>query len=429
MNLDGPKNVNGHGVGLLEPERHASRPAQESPIAPSSGRRIRPVRAVLLVAAGAALATLLALHFLKAPLATGVLAASGRIEGRITTVTPKSFGRVVEIRTDEGRTVVTDQVLAVLDDEVQRQRIKGAAENLRALEDRLRSVETQLATNTRQVPLQIEQAQDGLRQAEAAFVEAKANAEQARRDGDRAAMLLARELISRQDAESSFLRVSVNDAALTRAEAGRARAEKDLAVARLGLEQLEAQRADRDSLGRQVMQARAALAEQESYVADFTIRSPLNGTVLTRNIELGMRMNVGDTLFTLVDLNQLYLKVYVPEPDIGKIALGQDARVYVDAYPGRPFAARVSKIYPQAEFTPKNVETKEERVKLVFPVELALVDNRDGLLKPGMPADGLIRVVKDAPWPAPTGATRAKLDRFFQRPSGAPGAHGTEAPQ
>jgi HlyD family secretion protein len=185
------------------------------------------------------------------------------------------------------------------------------------------------------------------------------------------------------------------------------------------MRQLEAQRADRDSLVRQVRQAEAALAEQASYLADFTIRSPLDGTVLTRNIELGMRMNVGDTLYSLVDLNQLYLKVYVPEPQIGKVALGQEARVYVDAYPGRPFAARVSKIYQQAEFTPKNVETKEERVKLVFPVELALVENPGGVLKPGMPADGLIRAQADAPWPEPT---PTMLRRFLQgapaRPSG-----------
>jgi len=96
----------------------------------------------------------------------------------------------------------------------------------------------------------------------------------------------------------------------------------------------------------------------------------------------------------------------VPEPEIGRVALGQEARVYVDAHPGRPFAARVNRIYQEAEFTPKNVETKEERVKLVFPVELLLTENPGGRLKPGMPADGVIRVEADAPWPAMAGGGR-----------------------
>jgi HlyD family secretion protein len=135
-------------------------------------------------------------------------------------------------------------------------------------------------------------------------------------------------------------------------------------------------------------------------VADFAIRSPITGRVLTRSVELGERVGDGTPLFTLVDLDRLYVKIYVPEPSIGKVALGQDARVYVDAYPERPFAGRVSRVSQEAEFTPKNVETREERVKLVFAVEIALAENPDGVLKPGMPADAVIRWQPDAPWPS-----------------------------
>jgi ATP-dependent Clp protease ATP-binding subunit ClpA len=97
-------------------------------------------------------------------------------------------------------------------------------------------------------------------------------------------------------------------------------------------------------------------------------------------------------------LSRRFQKVDVPEPSIGKVALGQEARVYVDAYPGRAFPARVSRVSQEAEFTPKNVETREERVKLVFAVEVALSENPDGVLKPGMPADAAIRWQPDAPW-------------------------------
>ena len=80
----------------------------------------------------------------------------------------------------------------------------------------------------------------------------------------------------------------------------------------------------------------------------------------------------------MVDMRRLYLKVYIPEPDIPKVKLGDSADITVDAFPGRTFPARITKIYDQAEFTPKNVETKEERVKLVFGVELNFVQARSG---------------------------------------------------
>ena len=135
-------------------------------------------------------------------------------------------------------------------------------------------------------------------------------------------------------------------------------------------------------------------------MVDFAIHSPIAGTILTRTVERGERVSEGTPLFTLVDLDRLYVKIYVPEPSIGKVALGQEARVYVDAYPGRAFAARVSRVSQEAEFTPKNVETREERVKLVFAVEVALAENPGGVLKPGMPADAVVRTQADAPWPA-----------------------------
>jgi membrane fusion protein YbhG len=364
------------------------------------------MRSALLAAAalGAAVAALLLWRALYVPPNPGILEASGRIEGRITTVTPKSLGRVVTVLVDEGQTVTAGQVLALLDDAAQRQRILAAEENARSVQDHLRSVETQLAVSTTQVPLQIAQAEDAVRQAEGSLASARANATQTARDAERDVRLFAQGLIAAQGSEASALKADVARESLKEAQANMARAEKGLALARLGIQQLDAQRADRDSLARQAQQARAALAEQESYVADFTIRSPLNGTVLTRSIELGELVSVGDSLYTLVDMSQLYLKVYVPEPEMGRVALGQEARVYVDAYPARPFRARVNRIYQAAEFTPKNVETKEERVKLVFPVELLLLENPGGLLKPGMPADGLIRVEADAAWPNPNTA-------------------------
>jgi HlyD family secretion protein len=337
--------------------------------------------------------------WLATPPPAGLLFASGRVEGRITTLSPKTSAWVAALHVDEGQPVAAGQVLATLDDQAQRERLRSAEEQLNALTARLRAADTQLAMMDRQVTLQIEQAGAARREADTRVRRARVQALQAQREDERAARLGDRELIAPQEAERARLAAAVADHAVAEAEAALETSDKQLALARLGAQQLEAMRAERDALARQEQQAQAQVAEQRTNVADFAIRSPITGRVLTRSVELGERVGDGTPLFTLVDLDRLYVKIYVPEPSIGKVALGQDARVYVDAYPERPFAGRVSRVSQEAEFTPKNVETREERVKLVFAVEVALTENPGGVLKPGMPADAIVRWRPDAPWP------------------------------
>ena len=338
--------------------------------------------------------------WLAGPPPAGLLFAAGRIEGRITTMTPKTSAWVVALYVDEGQAVQAGQVLARLDDQAQRERLRAAEEQLNALTERLRAADIQLAMTDRQVTLQIEGATAARREADARVQRARAQALQAQREGERASRLARGELIATQEAERARLAAEVADHAMREAEAALETSDKQLGLARLGAHQLGTMRAERDALARQQRQAQAQVAEQSTNVADFEIRSPITGRVLTRTVERGERVGDGTPLFTLVDLDRLYVKVYVPEPSIGKVALGQEARVYVDAYPGRPFAARVSRVSQEAEFTPKNVETREERVKLVFAVEVALAENPEGVLKPGMPADAIVRWQPDASWPS-----------------------------
>jgi HlyD family secretion protein len=262
------------------------------------------------------------------------LVASGRIEGRVTTVSARSAGRVEDIRTDEGRSVGRDDTLAVLAD-------PALGERINSLRARVRRSEVSLA------------------QAE-------------------------RELVRNQELA-----------------AGGSVAPQAMEQARLAV---EVQRAT-------LREARSALAEQQRYLDEMTVRAPTAGTVLVRTIERGEWVQPGTPLFTMVDLDQLYLKIYVREPDIGKIVHGQAARVHVDAYPQRSFPARVSKIASEAEFTPKNVETREERVKLVFAVELALGENPGGVLKPGMPADAVVRLEDGPEWITPVPGKRTLFGR------------------
>jgi HlyD family secretion protein len=109
----------------------------------------------------------------------------------------------------------------------------------------------------------------------------------------------------------------------------------------------------------------------------------------------------GTPLFDVVDLDRLYLKVFVPEAQIGKVRLGLPARIHTDAFPERSFAATVRFIASRAEFTPKEVQTPDERVKLVYAVKLSLEDNPEHRLTPGLPADAVIRWRDDVAWRAP----------------------------
>jgi len=139
----------------------------------------------------------------------------------------------------------------------------------------------------------------------------------------------------------------------------------------------------------QVGEARAALALTQARLADTRLVSPLTGIVLRKSMEVGETATPGAPILTLIDPNDLWLRAYVSETDLGRIRLGQAAALTVDAFPGRMFAGVVREIASEAEFTPKNVQTKKERVNLVYRVKIG-VSNPDGVLKPGMPADALI---------------------------------------
>jgi HlyD family secretion protein len=134
---------------------------------------------------------------------------------------------------------------------------------------------------------------------------------------------------------------------------------------------------------------------------DFQIVAPSTGTITTRIADSGEVVGAGSPLFDLVDMDRLYLKVYVAENLVGKLRRGLPARIYTDAFPDQPFEAELRYIASRAEFTPKEVQTPDERVKLVYAAKLYLIDNPDHRLTPGMPADAVIRWKETVPWAKP----------------------------
>jgi len=178
-------------------------------------------------------------------------------------------------------------------------------------------------------------------------------------------------------------------------------AKKQLAVADLGWERIKTRASRVAAMEAQLHQAQAALAEAQSVLDDLTIYAPATGMITTRIVDTGEVIVASSPLYDIVDLDRLYLKCYVPEKLIGKLRLGLTARIYTDAFPDTPFAATVRYISSTAEFTPKEVQTPDERVKLIYAVKLYLDANPKQCLTPGLPADAVIRWQEDAPWAKP----------------------------
>lgn len=341
------------------------------------------------------------LEFRQAPLPEGLIQANGRIEGDHYTVAGKVPGKVMALAVHEGDAVEKDQIMARLDDARTRAQVDQAKAAADALAARLKGARTALDTLKKQVPLQIDTARAGVAHADAALAAAKARVEQAARDARRFENLLKQHTVEKQRAEEAQLAWKVARADYATAQAALTQAKKSLAEAELGREQVDAKQDEVNALEAQLEQAKAALAEAQSVLDDLTIRAPAGGIVTTRIVDEGEVVAAGSPLFDIVDLDRLYLKVYVPEKMIGKLRLGLPARIHTDAFPDKPFAASVRYIASRAEFTPKEVQTPDERVKLVYAVKLYLDRNPDHRLTPGLPADAVIRWREDAPWAKP----------------------------
>jgi multidrug efflux pump subunit AcrA (membrane-fusion protein) len=139
----------------------------------------------------------------------------------------------------------------------------------------------------------------------------------------------------------------------------------------------------------QVAQARAAVSALQTQMDMLSLESPIDGVVASRSAHPGEAAIAGATLLTIANLDEVNLTIYVPEDELGRVYIGQEVAVEVDSYPSRVFTGTVSYISQEAEFTPRNVQTEEERVNMVFAVRVRL-PNPGYLLKPGMPADALL---------------------------------------
>jgi HlyD family secretion protein len=331
-------------------------------------KRLIPV-AVVLAAVIAAAAYFYPRWRSKAPPSNQIV-LSGNIEAHESLVSFKVQGRIAALPIEEGQQVQQGALLARLEDADFRQRV---AINEAAVKVSQANLDLQLAGTREQE----------VKAAQQAVIDAQADLAQKRLDNERAQRLYAKDEVSAQDRDLAATALKRSDAACKAAlerynEAVEGTRKEDIAIARAGLAQAHA------NLG---------LAHiDESYT---TLRAPVSGVITVRQAELGEVVVPGAPVVTLADLDHIWLRAYVAEPDLGRIRWGQNVVVTTDAYPGKQFPGHISFISPDAEFTPKSVQTYKERVTLVYRIKID-IDNPDHELKPGMPADAHLTLAPEA---------------------------------
>lgn len=339
----------------------------------------KPLRIIIVLAVliGAAVAWWLT-H--RAPSDPNRLQLSGTIEVTQVDLAFKLPGRLKERPVDEGDAVTAGQVvgrLDAVDQELQVTRAEAEAKYAKAFLAKLESGSR---------PEEVAEARARLQQARAA---AKATESRLKLAGDELARyrdLRAQDVISQQkfDELQTVNNTALNAHQEAAAQVHSAKARLDLVLAGPRKEEIQQARA-------QVTMTEQALALARQHLADTVLEAPVNGVVLSKAAEPGTFLSAGAPVITVGEIGQVWLRGYINETDLGRIRLNQTAEVTTDTYPGKVYHGKVSYISDLAEFTPKTVQTFQERVKLMYRVKINL-NNPNQELKPGMPADAVIKV-------------------------------------
>jgi HlyD family secretion protein len=325
-------------------------------VAPTPSRRgILPVLAIL-IAAGAGV---LYWRNLMPNGPANMLLVSGNIEAHQSLLSFKDVtSRITELPFDEGKWVEEGTLIARLDDSNYRQQV--------AIDDAAVKVQQQ----------ELASATASLAAAQHTVVNDQADLSQKDADFHRFQDLWKENATSAQSRDLAETATKQSEAALHRDEAMVQVAQQNIATAEANIEN-----------------AQETLHLAKIMLGYTVLRAPFAGVILVRQTELGEVMQPGTPVVTLADLDHIWLRAYVAETDLGKIRWNQPAAVTTDTYPGKTYPGRISFISSSAEFTPKSVETHEERVTLVYRIKIDIA-NANHELKPGMPADAQIHLGK-----------------------------------
>jgi len=285
----------------------------------------------------------------------GIAYGNGRIEAKLVDAVAKDALRVKEIRVDEGDLVKPGQVLAILD---------------------TATFESEL----NQAKLQVASAEERVATANFAVVRQKSLLDNAKLEFERTRKLVEQNALSQREFDARNTSLQTNTAALEEAEAQLRTAKQEVEVAKANVQTIQ------------------------THIDDATLKSPVLGRVLYRLAEPGEMLAAGGKALTVVNLEDVYMEIYLPSEQAASIKTGADARITVDFAPGRAAPGYVSFVSPEAQFTPKQVETRSERDKLMFRVKIQvpkeLVSAYVERIKTGIRGVGYVKIKDSAVWPS-----------------------------
>jgi len=290
----------------------------------------------------------------QSALPKGIASGNGRIEAKLVDIAPKEALRVKEIRVDEGNLVRPGEVLVLMDTATLQAQLAEAKLNVAATEEKV---------------------------------------------------AISKATIARRKAEIELAKVEVKRSSnLVRERAG---SQRELDVRRTALQTTTAALAEEVAKLRtteeEVKVAQASVATIQTRIDDATLKSPVTGRVLYRLAEVGEVLGAGGKALTLVNLNDVYMEIFLPSEQAATLKTDAEARLTIDAVPDRAVAGFVSFVSPEAQFTPKQVETKSEREKLMFRVKIRVpektVENYLDRIKTGVRGVGYVKLDEQASWP------------------------------
>ncbi|MDL2717923.1 MAG: efflux RND transporter periplasmic adaptor subunit [Acidobacteriota bacterium] len=332
-------------------------------------------RPVALAAASAFAAVVVASTACRNGGDPSVVRLNGRLEAPMVDLAPKVAGRVVEVKVREGDRVKAGDLIARLDlgetglaPERDARALQSAEARLNDMKGGSRAAE--------------------IRAAEEEVADRRAGVELAKPELERQEILLSKKVGTLRDLEIARTN-------LVRAQANLKMSQEKLLLAREGFRQFQTEQARAD-----VSRAQTVLKQSESVAREAEIRAPADGVILHRMAEPGLLLGPGQPAVTLAFSNRLYVRTFIPEKQLGRVLSGSPAEVTVDAFPGKVFPARVTEISPDAEFTPKPVDTPRERVNLVYAAKVDLDAGWNAPLVPGQPADVRVKIAESPASPA-----------------------------
>lgn len=338
-------------------------------------------------------------------LAENLIAGTGKMDGDLIALNTKYPGRVDEVTIQEGQLIKKGEMIAILQSKEYRAKLDALDKNIEAAIKALNARTQEYLIAKESLPLSVKNAFDGLEIAKSqkASLQDSINSledvvEQNRRDLKRVKTLYTKELIGKQKYELSQLQLTGNENKLLSLKQNLSQTQNNISIANNTLKQAKSQmkkiialKATLDASQKKIDALNANKKELQIIIDELTIKSPIDGVVIEKIAHPGEVLGSGMIVSTLLDSSTLYLKLFVDTMENGKIEVGDKAVIFLDSYPDTPIAAKVIRIAAKAEFTPKDVSVRSDRIQRVYAVHVKPLEENK-LLKIGIPAVGIISI-------------------------------------